>query len=131
MNRIYPPPEPLIGFGGFLRFYWCLGSGRKMLGGSQDVSYAVVAIRTVKGSICRISAFYTGIKALSGRGELRLRSFNKRCPSHFMLSSLQAPAARVISQSCCAAKNAASQARLMPVAAKRRFPLFFTLHLCK
>jgi hypothetical protein len=51
-----------------------LDSGRQTLGGSQDVSCAVVANRTAKGSIFRISAFFVEIKALSGRGELRLRS---------------------------------------------------------
>ena len=32
--------------------------------GLQDVGHAVVANRTAKGSICRISAFFAEIKAL-------------------------------------------------------------------
>ena len=44
--------------------------------------YVVVANRTAKGSIFRISVFFAEIKAPSGRGERRLRSLITITPVH-------------------------------------------------
>ncbi len=42
--------------------------------GQRDVGHSGVANRTAKGSICRISAFFAEIKALSRRGDFSLSS---------------------------------------------------------
>jgi hypothetical protein len=42
--------------------------------GQQDVGHSGIANQTAKGLICRISAFFAEIKALSGRGDLSLSS---------------------------------------------------------
>ena len=63
-----------------------------MLGGSQEVSYAVVANRTTKGSIGRISVLFTEIKAPSGRGELRLCTLKQALSAFHSIILLECPA---------------------------------------